>query len=225
MPSQPTWKASVTALMVSTPIAGTKTGRCGWSMFSSLEVRICPVAIGNDCGRLRPGDAKSGVVPPRATLSVGMIFPGHLVEQLAVWRERLKAVRYSARQIELLAVVGAQLDGEPTLERRGSRPHVDRDIEDGAHGATDQLVLPVRLVLPVNAAQRASAFVVGNAALHEITSRAMRLEQAGVEGTREEAALVAEALGLDDPYAHERRLGEAHQASLTVGMGRMKRPR
>ena len=69
--------------------------------------------------------------------------------------------------------------------------------------------------------------VEGEAALGDVRVQAPRLELARLEDAREEAALVREALGLDDESA--RRGASAgrswrHESTVTRGIGTTKRP-
>ena len=100
----------------------------------------------------------------------------------------------------------------PSARRWGQLPHVDRDVEERAPGAADEL--PLRgLDLGVEAAQGAAAGA-GVVVLDEVEIEAALLGPAGaVEDLEEEAALVAVDVGLDEHHAGQGGGREPHRAS------------
>src|SRR5450755_3748909 len=93
--------------------------------------------------RSRPLDRERRIVPAHTASRVGDVATTHLVENLAIIGERLKAVREASRDVEGLSILRAQLDAMPTAIGGRVWTQVNRHVEDGATHAAHQLGLTV----------------------------------------------------------------------------------
>src|SRR5260221_10526708 len=123
----------------------------------------------------------------------------HFVKQLGGIGQRHKAVRKPGRHAQLLLVLARQYCARPLAERRRALADIHRDIEHLAGDHAYQLALRL-LELIMQAAQHAlGAF--GMVVLHKIDIEAGSLcKDLAIERFKEEAALVAKYLGLDQQY-------------------------
>ena len=173
----------------------------------SLEVRIPAVPLVDHDDLAGPLDPERGIVPAHAAPA-----PRAHSARRSGRRPRQSSVSvrkpcaqpsgmYSARRFS-----AESSTPNHARERRRARPQVDRDVEDRAGGAPNELRLLVRGRLVVQPAQRPAATVVRDAALDERADRARAPRTRRVPGAREEPALVLEPLGLDHPDALDARL-------------------
>src|SRR5262245_23124492 len=148
-----------------------------------------------------------------------------LVEDLGVVDQRLEAVRHALGDEEHTAVVRGELDGDPAMTRGRVGAQVERHVVDSPARAAYQLGLLMRRRLEVQAAHGAARGVPRHTALRQCCGQAARLELARAPRAREEAARVAETLGLDEPHAAQRGLAEDHARTMRgAGTGTMNAP-
>lgn len=129
---------------------------------------------------------------------VGGVGVGAFVGDLAIGLERHETVREADGNEELVAVFGGEFRADPLTVGRGATADVDRDVEDPAADAADQLVLPARRRLEVQPAQGEGGRGIGVVVLHEGAVDA----ECGKGGDRmhlgEPATGVAMAFGADE---------------------------
>ena len=161
-------------------------------------------------------NAGSSQRTPRA--GAGHVRRGHLVEHLGVVRERLEAVREALAGSQQRAPLSArQLDAEPRRAASAS-PAAGRRSRRRPRRACSARACPRRAAPPGSACRAACRACALHDTLHctSAGSRPCR-EALGVEGAREEAPLVACALGLDHvgarPAAVSRRITAASSSS------------
>jgi hypothetical protein len=97
------------------------------------------------------------VVPADAAVAIRGIDVGDLVDDLGVRLEREEAVGEADRHEQLLALLCRKLGGDPAAVARRAAADVDRHVEDAAAHTADELRLPVRRRLKMQAAQHARA--------------------------------------------------------------------
>ncbi len=114
------------------------------------------------------------------------------------------------RHEELIAPLGADLDGHMLAIARRALADVDDDIEDGAPQHADELALGMGRLLEMQAANRSGRAGEGDIVLHEMAVEAGGGEGPGIVPFAEIAAPVAEATGLVDPDIGESGRNDFH---------------
>src|SRR5262249_44081871 len=120
---------------------------------SSREVRIRPVAIGENALVRRPLDRESRIVPAHAASELGDERNRNFVVDDGVVQEGLEAVRAAGRDVEHSAVLFAELGGEPFAKGARPAPEIEYDVVDGAARHRHHLLFFVWSCLEVHPAQ------------------------------------------------------------------------
>lgn len=103
------------------------------------KVRIIPISLDNRPFRWRPFDSKCGIVPADAPCVFRGIKLGHLVKDLGVIFEGLKSMSEPFGDVDHLAVLRGELDGDVLLERWGRSPQIDEDVINTSRYTPHQL--------------------------------------------------------------------------------------
>src|SRR5256886_13835056 len=149
----------------------------------------------------RPLDAHA--VPARADLVRAVVEVRALVFDFRHLAEHAEPVGEPRGNEDLAEVLLAEPAARPLAEGRRAGPDVHGDVEDLAAHRAHQLALRPRS-LRMQPAQR-SPQRAGMVVLHEIVGDAALPVPLGVEGLQEEAARVAEDIGLDDHHPRQLR--------------------
>src|SRR6185437_16355939 len=120
------------------------------------------------------------------------------VKKLTFRFESLKAMGEALRDIERTPAAGGKLDALPLAAGRRIRSQIDRHIPHGSAQAADQLRFFMRRPLKMEAAQRASPAIEGNADLGELRLEPVLRELVGAPAPREPAALVLVPFHIDE---------------------------
>ena len=188
------------------------------------EKRQATILLRDHRRRLRPGDGERRIVPAIAAGGLGSVGLGNLVGNLGGVLQGLKTVGHPLGNVKLIAEIRGQHDREMLSQGGRAGPQVHDHVPEGAAGDPHELHLFVGSDLKMEPADRAPPVIVGDAALVHQRLQPPRREVAAAEGAGEEAALVREALRLQDPGARQRRLAEDHARTFTSGMATTKRP-
>src|SRR5690606_3813882 len=124
--------------------------------------------------------------------------------------EGLKPVSKPLRHVELSPILRGELEALPLAIARGSGPQIDDHVPDRPLEAAHDLHLAMRRTLEVHAAQGPPQLRMRGAVLNEARRQSARRILPSAEGAGEEAALVVDRLGLDQPGATELGLKKSH---------------
>ena len=174
-----------------------------------LERRVLRILLGKQRFKPvahRPLDAYFGIVPHEATLVLGVVQAGALVNKCSRLAEHHEPVGKAFGNVELLLVFGRKRNAFPLAKRRASLAQVYRHVKDFAIDHADEFALRV-LLLEMQAAEHA-LLALGFVVLHEHHIQAGGIEFTLVVGFHEVAALVAKDRRLDDSHALDGRLDE-----------------
>ena len=148
------------------------------------------VARAEGVDRERPGDAEVRVVVPHGQILSRVVGPVDAVADVGDLAEHLEPVQEAARHVQHAELLVVEPEGLVPSVRRRTGPGVDEHVQDSTTGTADQLGLTCAAAT-VQAAQRP----VARARLGLLHVRRgvepVRRRNVGVEGAREESALVA----------------------------------
>src|SRR5712671_1024524 len=169
---------------------------------SRLKVRIVSISlIHEDFFWVGPGNVESRIVPTHAACMLGGISREHLIGDLGVVGQRLKAVRTFCRHIEHRAIILSQFHGYPFLERRRCWSQVDDRIIDRTSGTAHNFGLTMRGDLIVHSADRTLPNVEGTIALDHLRLQTARRKLSPGPGPGKKSALILKPIRLDDEYS------------------------
>ena len=154
--------------------------------------------------RQRPVDRQARVARMQAAFARGGVRDRVAIEHVDVVGKRLQAVREALRNQQGDAVVAAQPLAVPVQEGRRAAAQVDRDIEDLAAQAVNELFLGMRRTLEMQAADAAALCRPGVVDLRHRRLPAGIAQLVGAEDARQKAARVAEARAAHALQAGER---------------------
>lgn len=133
-------------------------------------------------------------------------------------------MRDARRDIQTRMIGGGQVQAVPLEARRRILPQVHGHIKNVAHGASHQLVLPMRIRLVVHTAQGASTWIARNAALVPFRKQAVRGEFFIAGSAGKSSAFVREHDGSDFPHSGQWCWRKNHGHTFNSGTAVTKRP-
>ena len=136
---------------------------------------------------------------------------GHLVKQLGIVDQGLKAVRYSLGNIHRAIVGIGQLGCMPAGVGGRIRPQIKNDIVNGSPRTADQLVLLAGGTLIMHSPQRALAAIDGNTALNQPGVQTMRFKFTKTPGTGEKTSFIRVSRRFDQKCSGNWQRGEFHE--------------
>src|SRR5215813_12234585 len=93
-----------------------------------IEIRIGHISVDYSSLVSGPLNRESGIVPAYTSSMLRGVDLGHLITDLGVGFERLKAVSESLRHIEHQPILRRQLNRDPLFEGRGVRAEIQNDV-------------------------------------------------------------------------------------------------
>jgi len=153
--------------------------------------------------RNRPANPYLRIVPAQTSRQIWNIEFRHLVKQLAIISQALKAVRESTRNIELATILCGEFKGLPASERGRFPADIDNDVEHGTGRASDQLSLGLRVRLKMETADHSAFASQGQVALRPVSVQLMRGKFVFTIGACEKSPHIFSKLGIEDPNARQ----------------------